>query len=220
MCRISDLARGRAVAEILHFTTNRGLIGCLHTGNLLSRDRLKDEEGLVHILTLNSKFRKEEEISFNQNEKWIDYVNLSVSEITTNLFRASLKWHAGKDLFWVIMAFDPAILDGEGVYFSTTNNIYSGTVRQKGAAGFEALFAPTVTRWSGNIVSRKDRPAHLTTCEQAEVLYPRHIDMLNLKRVYVTQGELADRVAAFLGTYQRDDVEVVVDPKKFEGQSN
>ena len=216
MCKISDLARGRGVTELLHFTTNRGLTGCLHTGNLLSRYRLKDEDSLVHILTLNSKFRKEGETSFDQNEKWIDYVNISVSEITTNLFRASLKWHAGKDLFWVIMAFDPAILDDEGVYFSTTNNIYSGTLRHKGSAGFGALFAPTITRWWNNVVSRKARPDHLTTCEQAEVLYPGLIDMRNLKRVYVTEGELADRVGAVLGTYQGGAVEVGVETRKFE----
>ncbi|MBP1881811.1 DarT ssDNA thymidine ADP-ribosyltransferase family protein [Sinorhizobium mexicanum] len=220
MGEIRDFAVGRGITEILHFTTNKGLTGCLHTNALLSRHRLKDEDSLVHILTLNSKFRKEEESTFNQHENWIDYVNLSVSEITTNLFRASLRWHAGKDLFWVIMAFDPAILDDEGVYFSTTNNIYSGTQRQKGLAGFKALFAASVSRWWNNTVLRKDRPDHLTTCEQAEVLYPGQIDMRNLKRVYVADGDLADRIAAYLGTYNRADVEVVVAPAKFEGQGN
>jgi hypothetical protein len=218
--RISDLAHGRGVSEILHFTTNRGLTGCLHTGTLLSRERLKDEDRLIHILTLNSRFRKEEEVGFDQHEKWIDYVNLSVSEITTNLFKASLRWHAGKDLFWVIMAFDIKILDDDGVYFSTTNNIYTGTDRRKGVAGFEQMFAPAIQRWRGNTVYRRGRPDNLTTCEQAEILYPAQIDMLNLRRVYVSEGDLADRVHSVLGAFHRQDVEVVVDPGKFEGQGN
>jgi hypothetical protein len=220
MAEISDFASSRGISEILHFTTNLGLTGCLHTRALLSRERLKDEDSLLHILTLNSKFRKEEESSFDQNERWIDYVNLTVSEITINLFKASLRWHAGKDLYWVIMAFDPIVLDDEGVYFSTTNNIYSGTDRRKGLEGFQNLFASSIERWPGNRVSRGTRASHLTTCEQAEVLYPGQIDMLNLKRVYVSEGDLADRIAAVLGAFQRQDVEVLVDPAKFEGQHN
>lgn len=220
MTTIYDYASNRGVTEIVHFTTNRGLTGCLHTGALLSRHRLKTEDSLAYILTLNSSFRKEEEPWFDQSEKWIDYVNLSVSEITTNLFRASLKWHAGKDLFWVIMALDPSVLDDKGVYYSTTNNIYTGTSRKTGLTGFKDLFAPAVLRWRGNTVHRLHRPDNLTTCEQAEVLYPGQIDMRKLNRVYVSDGEFADRITAVLGAFDRHDVEVVIEPAKFEGQRN
>ncbi|MGO8114981.1 DarT ssDNA thymidine ADP-ribosyltransferase family protein [Rhizobium leguminosarum] len=220
MVKISEYAGGRGITEIVHFTTNLGLTGCLHKVSLLSRFRLRTEESLAYILTLNSSFRKEEEPWFDQSEKWIDFVNLSVSEITTNLFRASLKWHSGKDLYWVIMAFDPAVLDGEGVYFSTTNNIYQYTSRQTDLDGFKKLFEPIVKRRPGWTAFRNSRPEHLTTCEQAEVLYPRQVDMLHLRRVYVMEGDLADRVTAVLASFGRDDVEVVVDPAKFTGQPN
>jgi hypothetical protein len=115
--KISDRARERGITEIVHFSTNRGLTGCLHSGFLLPRSRLRREDQLEHILTLNAPFRSEEEDWFDKTENWIDYVNLSVSEITTNLFRASLRWHEGRDIYWVIMSFGIEILDHRACIF-------------------------------------------------------------------------------------------------------
>ena len=140
---VSKLARIRNIREIVHFSTNRGLTGCLHSGFVYPRSKLKAEDQLEHILTLNAPFRAEAEDWFDRTENWIDYVNLSVSEITANLFRFSLKWHAGKDIYWVIMGFDPALLDDDEVYFSTTNNIYEHTRRAKGPLGFETMLSRT-----------------------------------------------------------------------------
>ncbi|MFZ1974944.1 MAG: DarT ssDNA thymidine ADP-ribosyltransferase family protein [Candidatus Acidiferrales bacterium] len=216
--KISDHARERGIAEVVHFSTNLGFTGCLHSGYVLPRSRLKAEDKLERILTLNAPFRSEEEDWFDKTQNWINYVNLSVSEITTNLFRASLKWHQGKDVYWVIMAFGIKLLDDPGVFFTTTNNIYPLTERSAGLAGFEAMFAPVVRRRGAWQAKRGARAAHLTTCEQAEVLYPDGLAISYLSRVYVRIGDEADRVHAILGQFGRDDVEVVVDDRKFLGK--
>lgn len=214
---VSKLAEGRKIKEIVHFSTNRGLTGCLHSGFVYPRSRLRAEEQLEHILTLNAPFRAEVEDWFDRTENWIDYVNLSISEITANLFRFSLKWHAGKDIYWVILGFDPALLDDDGVYFSTTNNIYEHTKRGKGRSGFEALFKSSVARKESWTAYRGSRADHLPTCEQAEVLYPARLDMKYLRRVHVREVEEKDSVYALLSNFDRSDVEVIVNAKKFEG---
>jgi hypothetical protein len=89
------------------------------------------------------------------------------------------------------------ILAHPDVYFVTTNNTYTETVvRGSGREGLEALFADTVLwghyytrvrRWPG-------KPAHLTTHEQAEVLYPGEVPLEYLRAVYVAQEEHIDEV--------------------------
>jgi ssDNA thymidine ADP-ribosyltransferase, DarT len=116
------------------------------------------------------------------------------------------------------MAFDVDILDHPGVYFTTTNNIYSHVRRSAGLVGFEAMFAPVVARRANWQALRGKRAAHLTTCEQAEVLYPDGLAMSYLRRIYVRTGEDADRVYAVLAQFGREDVEVKVDAEKFRGQ--
>lgn len=215
---ISAAARERDITEIVHFSTNLGLTGCLHSNYVFPRSRLKAEDQLERILTLNAPFRSEEADWFDKTRNWIDYVNLSVSEITTNLFRHSLKWHEGKDIYWLIMAFRIEILDDPGVYFTTTNNIYPLTVRGPGYAAFEAMFAPIVRRKGTWKAYRGTRVARLTTCEQAEVLYPDALAMSHLRRVYVRTGDEADRVYAVLSQFNREDVGVLIDDKKFLGK--
>ncbi len=216
--KISDCARDRGITEVVHFSTNLGLTGCLHSGCVLPRSRLRAEEKLERILTLNAPFRAEEADWFDKTQSWINYVNLSISEITTNLFRASLRWHEGKDIYWLIMAFGIALLDDPGVFFTTTNNIYPLTERSTGLLGFKAMFAPVVRRKIGWQANRGARAANLTTCEQAEVLYPDGLAMSHLSRVYVRIGDEADRVHAILAQFGREEVEVVVDDRKFHGK--
>lgn len=215
---VSELARIRGITEIVHFSTNLGLTGCLHSEYVRPRNRLRNDDKLENILTLNAPFRSEEEPWFDKTQNWINYVNLSISEITTNLFRASLRWHEGRDIYWVIMAFDVDILDDDGVYFTTTNNIYPSTRRGLGPAGFEAMFAPVVPRKPNWQAVRGARAPSLTTCEQAEVLYPDGVAMSSLRRVYVRTGDEADRVYAVLAQFDREDVEVKVDAEKFRGK--
>lgn len=216
--KITDRARERGIEEIVHFSTNLGLTGCLHSNQVLPRSRLKREEQLEHILTLNAPFRAEDEDWFDNTRNWIDYVNLSVSEITTNLFTASLRWHAGKDIYWIIMSFDTKLLDDPGVCFSTTNNIYPLTKRASGLAGFEAMFAPVIERRGTWKAYRGGRPAHVTTCEQAEVLYPNAVPMSHLRRIYVRIGDESDRVHALPAQFDRYDVQVIENLSKFSGR--
>jgi hypothetical protein len=217
---IQDIIQAREIREVVHFTTNLGFLGCLATGEVLPRNRLRDVQLLQHILTLNAPFRAEDEDWFDRTENWIEFVNLSISEISTNLFGFSLKWHADKHLFWVIMGFDPILMGDDGVFFSTTNNIYPFTRRGAGPAALEALFAAAVPRKAGWKVVRGNRSAHLTTCEQAEVLYPNGVPMEYLETVYVRAGEDGDWATAMLRTYNRSDVQVILDPGKFNGSPN
>jgi ssDNA thymidine ADP-ribosyltransferase, DarT len=209
------------ITEVLHFTTNLGLVGCLATDLLLPRSKLKDEEILEHILFHNTPFRPEESPEFDKSENWIDYVNMSISAISSHLFRySSKKWHAGKDISWFIMSFDISILEHDGVYFSTTNNKYEFAERASGVPGLSALFRPTIQRRVGWTVARAARPLWLTTCEQAEVLYPHGVALDHLRTVYAQEGEDADWANAVLATYGRTDVKVCIDPAKFQGFPN
>ena len=210
----------RGISEVLHFSTNRGFLGCLVTGAVLPRNRLKETELLEHILTLNAPFRTEEEGWFNKERMWISYVNLSISESSSNLFRFSLKWHEGADLSWVIMSFNPVLMADEGVFFTTTNNIYQLTRRASGAAGLEALFETDIPRKPGWTAHRRQRPPNLPTCEQAEVLYPDELPLHYLQRVYVREGEDSDWAHAMLRAYGREDVDVLVQDAKFRGAPN
>lgn len=217
---ITEIVARRQIQEVVHFTTNLGFLGCLARGAILPRRQLAKDQLLEHILTLNAPFRTEEEPWFDQSQAWIEYVNLSISEITANLFKHSLKWHAGKDIFWLILSFSPALMEDPGVFFATTNNIYPLAKRQAGAVGLEALFAPLVPRKRTWTATRGSRPPHLPTCEQAEVLYPNGLSMSYLRKVYVREGDDQDRVYSMLSAYSRGSIEIEINREKFSGKPN
>jgi len=210
----------RNICEILHFTTNRGLVGTLASEKLLSRRRVREEDYLQHILHNNALVRQEELPNFDKSKDWIDYISLSISEINSSYFGFSGNWAHNKDVWWCIMAFDPAILEHDGVVFVTTNNVYPHCVRQVGLVGFQALFESPVPRKGDWKAFRGARPANLPTCEQAEVLYPGELSTAYLKRIYVRKGEDADRVRGFLRDFVITNVDVVIDEQKFRGVHN
>jgi hypothetical protein len=205
---INEIVARRGITEILHFTPHHGLLGSLYSKAVKSRKRLPAEVDLSFIYKPNANYRKD--------TAWQDYVNLSISRINSEFFRSSCRWHRGEDLWWCIMAFDPMILTHPGVYFSTTNNIYTGVCRGTGPAGLERLFGHSVLRWAGNVVVRPtDLPLDLPTCVQAEVLYPGELSVNHLRRVYVERNEDSDEVHAQMHVIGIDVLEVVVDPSKF-----
>lgn len=205
---IQEIAKRRSITEVLHFTTHKGLLGALHSGAVKSRKRLPADVDLQFIYQPNANFRKD--------QAWLDYVNLSISCINKEFFRVSCRWHRDEDLWWCILSFDPGILAHDGVYFTTTNNMYTGVRRGTGAAALEALFAPRITRWTGNSVQRTPgMPSHLTTCMQAEVLYPRELSTGYLRRVYVVRAEDSDEVHAQLAMTGFQATDVLVDPERF-----
>lgn len=189
-------ARQRGITEILHFTTNRGLIGILAAEKLLSHDRLKEDEYLDNIRLLNSPTR-------DRDADWTDWVNLSITRVNGRMLKSSKNWHPEDDIWWTVLAFDVEIVGHDDVEFTTTNNTYGCARRGSGVDAFDALFAPAV-EWGyrGSMsVRHKGMPASSPTDPQAEVLYPVAIGLEHLRALYVAEPEQVDEVAGFLAVF-------------------
>lgn len=223
---IAEEVTARGVRELLHFTTNNGLLGSLASGHLKSRPLLKVDEYLKKVIHYNSQTRIEESAYFDKQQDWISFVNLSISEINRRFFGISEGWHIGKDKWWSIMSFDPVIMIHDGVWFTTTNNSYDGCIRRQGLAGFIGVFDNPILRkrWGMGGVPwyayRANRAARLPTCEQAEVLYPGQVSMEYLRAVYVREDDQADIVGGWLEEYGPEGVAVCVDRGRFNGVPN
>lgn len=126
--------------------------------------------------------------------------------------------NSGLDGFWCILSFDTIILTHPGVFFATTNNIYTGVKRGTGAENLERLFAEKVVRWEGNVVARHPNlPRNQATCEQAEVLYPGELSLDYLKTVYVKSDEDAYSVESLIKTLDGvAEIDCVVQGELFE----
>lgn len=207
---LAEFVAARGISEILHFTTNRGLLGIFATGCIKSRKRLPDESQLEYLFLPNTDYRKD--------TAWIDYVNLSISQVNKRFLAWSRRRTRTDDrLFWCILAFDPAILGHPGVLFTTTNNIYTGVKRGENIRDLEALFGEKVHQWGDYYANRaRGHEDHLPTCEQAEVLYPKSLSIDYLKRVYVADGETQDEVHAMLGMLGMKRVDVTVQSGLFQ----
>lgn len=211
----------RGITEILHFTTNKGIVGTLATGALLSRYRLPREEYLQHIVHVNAADRPEANEFFDKSENWLDYVNLSISEINRRYFLVSQKWHIDAGIWWGILAFDSEAMAHENVFFTTTNNSYDLCIRNIGLQGLNGLFVPMIRRKSPSWkVNRSQRSLELPTCEQAEVLYPGQISIEYLRCIYVLDENCQDIAKGWLREFRISDVDVLISPQKFEGQPN
>lgn len=219
---ITDILNARGVREVLHFTTNEGLVGVLQSGAVLPRSQLPKEKYLEHIYKPNCKIRKDTD--------WLDYVNLSISWINPQLFRiSSSRWHTDRDIWWCVLAFNPSILTHPGVQFVTTNNMYSGAKRATGEEALLALFGPQVVQYverrgrglvpTKSVRRRTNHPAYLPTCSQAEVLYPGALSLDYLEGVYAPTEDLALRVHATAAVVLGREIEVWVKPELFEGEA-
>lgn len=211
---VDRIVRTRGIAEVLHFTTNKGCLGVLAMRALKARKHLSDEKALEFILQINAADR-------SRDTAWHGYVNLSISRINTHFFRTSGSWHRDKDIWWCILSFSSEILGHAGVHFSTTNNMYSGAKRAVGPQGLEALFGSQILHFhsryqSQSVVRNKNLPEHMTTCEQAEALYPGDVSTRFLQKIYVAEGTHADEVAGQLRVVDHHHVDIIVDPGKFE----
>ncbi len=56
---ISEIVKARGITEVIHFTTNHGMLGILVTNALLPNSKLKEEDTLAFIFKQNSETRKE-----------------------------------------------------------------------------------------------------------------------------------------------------------------
>ncbi len=204
-----NIIQRRGIREVVHFTRNTSLLGILQGGCVLARSKLP-QKAWCEVYDPNAEERWDKE--------WYDYINLSISRINAYFFRiCEQTWHQDKDIFWVLLAFDPAIMTHPGVKFTTTNNGYSRNVRRaSGPTGFEALFAPNIPERVGKVVSRPtDHPDDLSTCPQAEVLYPERLSLGFLRTVYVGDGDTKDAVVALFKTLGQTLVDVIVDRSRF-----
>src|SRR6266568_5565351 len=207
---ISDIVERRGIEEVLHFTTNLGLIGILDSRYLKSRQRLNRDERLEHIFSPNAAVR-------DKDSAWLDYVNLSISRLNNKFFDISRnRWHKGRPLWWCVLSFRPIILSDNGVYFTTTNNIYTDVARGARAEALESMFAPKIKQWPGMYVTPPSEmdPAW-PTCEQAEVLYPGQVSTSSLQAIYVGGEEQLDEVYGLFAGLGHRELETTVQAKLF-----
>lgn len=204
MSSVSKVLQQRNIRHLVHFTTNSGLVGILRAQSVLSRQRLPDDDRLTEVFEPNAVHRRDTE--------WLDYVNLSVERLNLRFFDNCRQRYRGRDRWWCVLCFRSEIAAHDGVHFSTTNNFYSGVKRLDGAEGLEALYASRVHQYKGNYVERDPLlPANLTTCPQAEVLCPMQVDTRYLEKVYVSDSNHADVVAAQGATLRHPDFDIQVD---------
>jgi hypothetical protein len=189
MSTIAEIIRQREITEVVHFTTNHGVLGMFADGRLLSRQHLPTNKYLEHVYRPNASVRKDPD--------WLDYISMSISRVNTRFFGYSRGWEREVETWWAIVALDPAILAHDGVVFTTTNNIYPSCRRAPGADGLEAMFATEVEGLYQKVLQRtSDMPASWTTDDQAEVLYPAELSTSYLRDVYTATHEHADIVAS------------------------
>lgn len=185
----SEVADEREITEVLHFTTEKGVMGSLQAGTLLSRERVQQNEDLAFIFT---------SVWPRRDPEWVDYVSLSITRINSSLYQKAAK-HL-PDLWWAVMSFSPAILDDPDVVFTTTNNVYDEVCeRGEGVDGLEAMFKDRVPYgYYGSVKTRSSsRAKNLPTDLQAEVLYPEGIDLSQLQLIYVGQEQHRSLILAW-----------------------
>ncbi|MEU9773821.1 DarT ssDNA thymidine ADP-ribosyltransferase family protein [Streptomyces sp. NPDC047968] len=206
---IDSIITSRGISEVLHFTTNLGLLGILGTAAILSRRRLPSEKYVEHIYTPNCSTRKD--------HAWLDYVNLSISRINDSMFDASERWHEVDNVWWAALSFKAQILRDPGVYFTTTNNIYPSVRRGTGADGLNALFAEVVSgRYAQTMARVAMQPTFWTTDRQAEVLYPGRLSLDQLQRIYVREEHHSDDIIGWFASFpSTPTVPVIYAPKVF-----
>lgn len=202
----AELAQARGITEILHYTSERGAMGTVMKGALLSREKVENDPDIAFIF---------EGVWERKDPDWVNYISLSLSRVNLDLFRRSRQRFP--DYWWAILSFDVEILDQENVWFTTTNNIYPVCERATGEAGFEAMFAPEVPwGYQGSVKTRSpDIPDGWTTCSRAEVLFPQRIPLKYLRCVYVQGAQHRRLVQAWAEVYDAGEIPIEVDPGAF-----
>jgi hypothetical protein len=206
---IVPLADELGITEVLHFTTNCGLIGVLRSGRLLSRALVPDEELVEHVYKPNTAVR--------YDSSWTRFVNMSITQVNEWMLSTSTNRRWNEEIFWVVLSFTPEILRQRGVVFTTTNNIYPAVKRASDAPGMAALFAPEVMGRYSSIHHRRGLADNQTTDRQAEVLYPNWVSTNYLQRIYVDSDDKQDAVAGIFGGLPTvAEVPVLCKPEVFQ----
>lgn len=202
-----ERAIARGVTDVVHYTSEKGVMGAVMKGALLSRARVETDPDLEFVY---------EGVWERKDPEWIDHISLSVSRTNLDLFRRSRNNHP--NLWWAVMSFDPVIVGHDGVVFTTTNNIYDVCERGEGEAGFEEMFKRRVP-WGhyGSVQVRPSgHPENWTTHGAAEALYPAELSLEYLQHIAVPGEPHRRLVRAWCEIYNRAIPPVVVDPASFE----
>lgn len=205
---IEAIVTRRGVNEVLHFTSNRGLLGILVSESIQPRALLEADEYLSAIFTANAPVRRD--------PAWIGHVSLSISRINTSFFGYSTYTHADEGLWWCVLSIDPEVLGHDGVVFCTVNNIWPKVERDYGANGLEALFADRVIGSYDRVITRPN-PANdaWPTCIQAEVLYPGKIPSTMIQRIYFDDAVHRAAGEAQIATVEHSAIPCEVNPSVF-----
>lgn len=204
---ILDYVDGRGITEVLHFTTNQGLVGVLGVGEVQSRAKLPSTRYIEHVYSPNS---------VRKDGAWLDFVNLSITDINEWMFRSSSAWHESDDVWWACLSFSPEILAEPGVVFTTTNNIYPSVQRGCGVDGLAELFAPEVIGRYGTRHNRRHKTDRQPTDRQAEVLIPHGVPTSALQTIYIRQEEHGDEIGGIFACLGGEEVPVLVRPEVFQ----
>lgn len=200
----SEAAARRGVSQLVHYTTQKGIEGTIASKALVSRAGLEKEEVLALI---------REPVWDRRDAPWIDHISLSVTSINDDLFRRSRNHFP--HLWWAVIAVSPAVLDDDGVVFTTTNNIYPSVMRGTGASGFEAMFADEVVGRYGVVHTRAGLPEAQPTDRFAEVLYPKRIETSHIEAIYVMEPGHKNMILAWCAALDHPDIAVEVRPDAF-----
>ncbi len=200
---VAERARERGIEKVVHYTSERGVMGAVAKGELLSRKQVEDDPEIAFIY---------EGIWERKDHAWVDYISLSVSRINVDLYQRSRNHFP--DFWWAVMSFDVEVLDHEGVCFTTTNNIYEDVCeRGQGLDGFEALFQDSVA-WGYRGSVRHRLQTHddaWPTDRAAEVLYPTRLPLEFLRTLYLPDRDACRLVNAWCEVYGRDALPLVED---------
>ena len=85
MSTVADVVADRQITEVVHFTTNRGVLGMFAKRAILPRRILPTEKYLEHVYKPNAEVRKDPD--------WTGHVSLSISRVNTQFFGVSRYWH-------------------------------------------------------------------------------------------------------------------------------
>lgn len=207
---VANVIKRREIAEVVHFTTHSGVLGILDTRSLLPNAELRQEKRLEHILTLNNEERKD--------KQWAGYNSMSITEPNRKFFSYS-RWRINEPQWWCVLAFDPSVMEDDGVIFCTGNNTWPRTLRRTGPEGLEGMFAEKVPGTYSSWVNRAtSTPSNVPTSLEAEFLYPGRISLERLKRVYFEHSSHASEFTAYARTMEvpLPDGCAVVDPAMFK----
>ncbi len=207
---IANFIRKRGIQEVLHFTTNSGLTGMIAQQRILSKSLLHEESYLEHIYKPSCPDR-------SRDAQYHSYVNLSISRINSSLFGiAEGNWHRDIDGWWCIVSLSTKILEHEGAIFTTTNNIYPSVRRATGLTGIEQMFSPTVYgKYSEKLERTPETLPNVTTCLQAEVLYPNAVPFSFVQRIYFREHIHADAAKAIFAACSEQPVPCEIDSGRF-----